>query len=148
MQRRPRAESRQPWRRQRVDAREQAVSTRRPRGIDQPRIAARKQGLRPCRQMFKYGKHVGVERLWQATRLHMEVGMPRPVEALAEEVLRLAPEVRAKLLDRVVASLDADRARDAAWDALAAARDADFDSGLVAGIPVGEAIARLRAELK
>jgi hypothetical protein len=96
----------------------------------------------------KYGKHVGVERLWQAARSLMEVGMPRPVEALAEAVLQLAPEVRAKLLDRVVASHDADRARDAAWDALAATRDAEFESGQVAGIPIDEAIARLRAELK
>lgn len=73
--------------------------------------------------------------------------MPRPVEALAEEVLQLSPEVRAKLLDRVVASLDADRARDAAWDALAASRDAEIDSGKVQGTLVAEALARLRAEL-
>jgi len=74
--------------------------------------------------------------------------MPRPVEALAEEVFQLAPEVRAKLLDRVVASLDADRERDAAWDALAATRDAELESGQAAAIPIGEALARLRAELK
>ena len=74
--------------------------------------------------------------------------MPRPVEVLAEEVLQLSPEVRAKLLDRVVASLDADRARDAAWDALAANRDAELESGQVLAIPVAEALARLRAELE
>ena len=73
--------------------------------------------------------------------------MPRPVEALAEEVLQLSPEARARLLDRVVASLDADRARDAAWDALAAARDAELESGRVQGVPVTETLARLRAEL-
>lgn len=74
--------------------------------------------------------------------------MPRPLEALAEEVLQLAPEARARLLDRVVASLDADRARDAAWDALAAARDAELESGEVVAIPVEQTLARLRAELE
>ena len=74
--------------------------------------------------------------------------MPRPIEALAEEVLQLAPEVRAKLLDRVVASLDVDRARDAAWDALAAARDAELESGQAVAVPLEASLARLRAELK
>jgi len=78
----------------------------------------------------------------------MEVAMPRPLEALAEEVLQLAPEARARLLDRVVASLDADRARDAAWDALAAERDAELESGEAVAIPVEQALARLRAELE
>ena len=74
--------------------------------------------------------------------------MPRSLEALAEEVLQLAPEARARLLDRVVASLDADRARDAAWDALAAERDAELESGEAVAIPVEQALARLRAELE
>ena len=74
--------------------------------------------------------------------------MPRPLEALAEEVLQLAPEARARLLDRVVASLDADRARDAAWEALAAERDAELESGEAVAIPVEQALARLRAELE
>ncbi|EGK71498.1 hypothetical protein METUNv1_02185 [Methyloversatilis universalis FAM5] len=74
--------------------------------------------------------------------------MPRPLEALAEEVLQLAPEARARLLDRVVASLDADRARDAAWDALAAERDAELESGEAVAIPVEQTLARLRAELE
>ena len=74
--------------------------------------------------------------------------MPRPLEALAEEVLQLAPEARAKLLDHVVASLDADRARDAAWDTLAAQRDAELESGQAVAIPVEQTLARLRAELE
>lgn len=73
--------------------------------------------------------------------------MPRPLEALAEEVLQLAPEARARLLDRVVASLDADRARDAARDELAAERDAELESGEAVAIPVEQALASLRAEL-
>ena len=74
--------------------------------------------------------------------------MPRPVESLAQEVLQLPPEVRSKLLDRVVESLDIDRARDAAWDALAAKRDAEIETGAVQAIPVSEVLARLRAELE
>lgn len=74
--------------------------------------------------------------------------MPRPLEALAEEVLQLAPEAPAKLLDRVVAGLDADRTRDAAWDARAAARDAELESGQAAVIPIEQTLARLRAELE
>lgn len=35
--------------------------------------------------------------------------MPRPIEARAEEVAQRPAEVRLRLLDRVVASFDADR---------------------------------------
>jgi len=73
--------------------------------------------------------------------------MPRPVEALAEEVLQLSTEARARLLDRVVASLDADRARDLAWDALAARRDAEIESGASTAVPGSQILTRLRAEL-
>lgn len=72
--------------------------------------------------------------------------MPRPVEALAEEVLSLPPALRATLLDRVVASLDADRQRDAAWDALAARREAELSAGVVQPVLLDEVIARLDAE--
>lgn len=74
--------------------------------------------------------------------------MPRPLEALGEEVLQLALEARARLLDRVVAILDADRARDAAWDALAAAREGELESGEAVAIPIEQTLARLRAELE
>jgi Putative addiction module component len=73
--------------------------------------------------------------------------MSRPIEALAEEVLRLPADARSKLLDRVVASLDADRKRDEAWDALAAARDAEIESGQSAVVSGSGVLARLRAEL-
>ena len=74
--------------------------------------------------------------------------MTRPLEALAEEVLQLPPEARSKLLDRVVASLDADRARDRAWDEVAARRDEEIESGVSAAVPGSEVLARLRAELE
>lgn len=74
--------------------------------------------------------------------------MSRPIEALAEEVLQLSTEARSKLLDRVVASLDADRARDEAWDRLAARRDAEVESGQDTVVKGTEVVARLRARLK
>ena len=74
--------------------------------------------------------------------------MSRPLEALAAEVLQLPTETRSKLLDRVVASLDADRARDRAWDDLAARRDAQIESGKASAVSGPDALARLRAELE
>lgn len=58
-------------------------------------------------------------------RLNIDPGvnrMYRPIETLADEELNLSTADRARLLDRVVESLDADRRRDEAWDALAARR--------------------------
>ena len=78
----------------------------------------------------------------------MVTSMPLTLEALELEVLRLPHADRARLLDRVVASLDSDAERDAAWDALAARRDAEIENGLSTTVPVDEALARLRAELQ
>ena len=74
--------------------------------------------------------------------------MSTSLEALESEVLRLPTADRTRLLDRVVASLDADAARDAAWDALAARRDAEIEQGTVEAVPLDEVLARLRAELE
>ena len=74
--------------------------------------------------------------------------MSTSLEALESEVLRLPTVDRTRLLDRVVASLDADAARDAAWDALAARRDAEIEQGTVEAVPLDEVLARLRAELE
>ncbi|HEV6968718.1 MULTISPECIES: addiction module protein [Roseateles] len=63
-------------------------------------------------------------------------------ETLEAEVLKLPPAQRTKLLDRVVASLDADAARDAAWDAVAAQREAES----VEFEPLEKVLARLRDE--
>ena len=68
------------------------------------------------------------------------------VEALEAQALKLPPEDRARLLDRLILSLDEDEARDAAWDALGAQRDAEIESGQVAEIDGPEAVARLRAK--
>lgn len=73
--------------------------------------------------------------------------MAAPIELLVQQVLQLPATDRARLLDQVISSLDADRERDARWNALAAQRDAEADadpSELVSG---PEAIARIRASL-
>lgn len=73
--------------------------------------------------------------------------MAMPVEQLETEVLRLSTPDRARLLDRVIASLDTDKARDAAWDQLAAERQAEIASGQAVVLPGDEFVARLRADL-
>ena len=74
--------------------------------------------------------------------------MSTNLEALESEVLRLPVADRVRLLDRVVASLDVDATRDAAWDALAAQRDAEIDAGSTTESSVDDVVARLEAELK
>ena len=73
--------------------------------------------------------------------------MTLPVEALELELLRLPASERARLLDRVIASLDADKARDKAWDELAAERDAEIERGESSPVSGPEVLARVRAEL-
>ena len=73
--------------------------------------------------------------------------MSLPIEKLELEVLRLPAAERARLLDRIVASLDADKARDLAWDRVAAERDAELDDGTAVTISGLEAVARMRADL-
>jgi hypothetical protein len=68
------------------------------------------------------------------------------VEVLEAHALKLSQVDRARLLDRLILSLDEDDARDAAWDAVAAKRDAEIESGQVAEVDGPEAIATLRAK--
>lgn len=73
--------------------------------------------------------------------------MSVPVEVLAQQVLQLPAADRARLLDQVISSLDADRARDARWNALAARRDAEADTDPTLLVSGPEAVARVRASL-
>lgn len=73
--------------------------------------------------------------------------MSLPLEALELEVLNLPSAERSRLLDRVIASLDADKARDKAWDDLAAKRDAEIERGDSTPVSGPEAVARLRLDL-
>ena len=72
--------------------------------------------------------------------------MSNPIESLESQVLQLPTGERKRLLDRLVASLDADASCDAAWDAVAARRDAEIEQGLSQALPLDEVLARLRAE--
>lgn len=74
--------------------------------------------------------------------------MEIPIEALEAQVLKLPTADRVRLLDRVVASLDADATRDAAWDAVAARREVEIERDPSLLVPLDEALARLRAELR
>jgi hypothetical protein len=65
------------------------------------------------------------------------------LETLQAEVLRLSPKDKARLLDRLIASLDADVEAESAWDAVAAAREAELNAGAVQAVPIGDALARL-----
>ncbi len=69
------------------------------------------------------------------------------VEDLAQQVLQLPTAERARLLDQVIGSLDADRERDARWQALAARRDAEVEADLSVLVDGREALARIRASL-
>lgn len=71
--------------------------------------------------------------------------MPSTLEALQAEVLRLSPADRARLLDRLIASLDADADAEAAWDQLADAREKELEAGREQAIPVELVVARLEA---
>lgn len=71
--------------------------------------------------------------------------MPTTLEALQAEVLRLPPVDRARLLDRLIASLDVDKDAEAAWDALADKREQELESGAVQPVALDVAIARLEA---
>lgn len=71
--------------------------------------------------------------------------MPASVEILAQQVLQLPPAERTRLLDRVIDSLDADRERDARWNALAAQRDAEAEADSSLLVPGPQALARIGA---
>jgi hypothetical protein len=71
--------------------------------------------------------------------------MSMTLETLQAEVLRLPPADRAKLLDRLIASLDVDAGAEAAWDEVAERRDQELDAGAVQAVPLEVAIARLEA---
>ena len=67
------------------------------------------------------------------------------LETLQAEVLRLPPADRAKLLDRLIASLDVDAGAEAAWDALADEREQELQAGVAEAVPLEVVVARLEA---
>lgn len=67
------------------------------------------------------------------------------LDLLQAQVLSLSKEDRSRLLGRLVASLDVDAEAEEEWEVVAADCDAELESGAVVGIPLEDAMARLRA---
>jgi hypothetical protein len=75
----------------------------------------------------------------------MDTVMATRLEILEAEVLQLLPADRARLLDRLVASLDVDQDHEAAWDAMADLREHELESGAAQAVSLDAAVARLEA---
>ncbi len=72
--------------------------------------------------------------------------MSSTLEALEAGALQLSASERARLVDRLIASLDIDPDVEDAWAAEVERRNAQVESGAVSLIPGPEALARLKAE--
>jgi hypothetical protein len=70
------------------------------------------------------------------------------MEAIKSRILQLPTADRVCLLDRVVASLDVDAARDAAWDTVAARRDDAAKNDPCLLVPLDDVLVHLRETLK
>ena len=70
----------------------------------------------------------------------------KTVEALEAAALQLTPADRARLVDRLIATLDADPEIEEAWAAEVEHRQAEIESGTVSLLPGPETLAKLKAE--
>jgi putative addiction module component (TIGR02574 family) len=73
--------------------------------------------------------------------------MPMPIHELEAEVLALAAEDRARILEGLIKSFEPDSTTRKAWVAEALRREADVRAGRVALVPGNEALARVRARI-
>jgi putative addiction module component (TIGR02574 family) len=74
--------------------------------------------------------------------------MSNQVDVLEAEALKLTPEERARLADRLIASLSDDAEVEEAWAAEVDRRIAEIEAGQARVVPAAEAIARARDALK
>ena len=74
--------------------------------------------------------------------------MPSQLEVVEAAALKLSAEERARLADRLLASLSEDAEVEEAWAAEVERRIAEVESGQAQLVPASEAIARARAALK
>jgi putative addiction module component (TIGR02574 family) len=88
-------------------------------------------------------------RLWQAVVrvASLEIAVNPTLEALEAEAMKLAPSDRSHLVERLIASLDADPDVEGAWEREADRREEALDSGSVVEVPGPEAMNRLRSGL-
>ena len=70
------------------------------------------------------------------------------VEVLEAEAMKLTPEERARLADRLIASLSDDAEIEEAWAVEVERRIAEIEAGRAPVVPAAEAIARARDALK
>jgi putative addiction module component (TIGR02574 family) len=70
------------------------------------------------------------------------------VEALEAKALQLSVTERARLIERLIASLDIDPEVEDAWAAEVERRNAEIESGAVSLIHGPEAVAKLKAEFR
>ena len=73
--------------------------------------------------------------------------MPIPLHELEAEVLALAAEYRARLLERLIESFEPDTNIERVWVAEALRREADVKAGRAIMNPGTEALQRIRARL-
>ena len=66
-------------------------------------------------------------------------------EQIEQELLKLPLAERARLAERLIASLDEDAEIEAAWIAEVRRRDEEMVSGAVAGIPLEDALSTVRS---
>lgn len=70
------------------------------------------------------------------------------VETLEAEALNLSIADRARLVEKLIVSLDTEPDVEAAWAAEVERRHAEVESGAVSLLPGAEALARLKAEFR
>ena len=71
--------------------------------------------------------------------------MSTTLEMLEAEALKLSPSDRSRLAERLVASLEEDEEMEAAWDALADARETKINASSAKARPFEDVISRLEA---
>jgi putative addiction module component (TIGR02574 family) len=78
----------------------------------------------------------------------VEQAMASSIEVLEAEALQLPAADRARLVERLIASLDIDPAIEEAWATEVERRNAEIESGAVSLIPGPEALAELKAQFR
>ena len=74
--------------------------------------------------------------------------MAPSIEIIEAEALRLSATERARLIERLIASLDGDPEVEEAWAAEVERRNGEIESGKVSLVSGPEAVAKLKASLK
>jgi putative addiction module component (TIGR02574 family) len=74
--------------------------------------------------------------------------MSSTIESVEAEALQLSTAERARLVERLIASLDVDPEVEEAWAAEVERRHAEIESKSVSLLPGAETLAKLRAEFR